>query len=237
MAKQTTVPGMVRLDRIQQGCRLRVEREAQKEQDKQCPPVVMDLTRHAAILSLIDRGVPESRIKQRPRMATAQLVSEEEYLHTSYEPDAEYVEGRIVHRSMPQSPHSEMQTYFVYALYTLTRTLGRYRVWDVQRIRTKTNPARYRIPDICVTVGRPNELVFTEPPFLCIEILSPDDSISEHRAKLKEYLAMGVSYIWVIDPVAMDGDIHTADRTEPVRDGIFRAGDIAIDIREANPQP
>lgn len=49
-------------------------------------------------------------------MSTTQLVSVDEYLHSTYEPDAEYVEGRIVHRALPKKPHSEIQTYLAYAM-------------------------------------------------------------------------------------------------------------------------
>lgn len=164
-------------------------------------------------------------------MATTHLVSVEEYLHSTFEPDAEYVEGRIVYRSMPKKPHSRMQTYLIVTLHALVQPGGRYRVWDAQRIQTKTSPARYRVPDICVTIGEPDEDIFTEPPFLCIEILSPDDSASELRAKIAEYRAMGVSYIWVVDPVLLGGEIYTRDRIEEVLDGVFRAGDIEVDVK------
>ena len=38
------------------------------------------------------------------------------------------------------------------------------------------------------------------PPFLVIEIISPDDRISEVRKKLQEYLDAGVLHVWLIDP-------------------------------------
>src|ERR1017187_7948436 len=38
-------------------------------------------------------------------MAITELVSVEEYLHSTFEHDAEYLEGRIVARSAPQKPH------------------------------------------------------------------------------------------------------------------------------------
>jgi hypothetical protein len=34
-------------------------------------------------------------------MSSTQLVSADEYLHSTYEPDAEYVEGRVVLRALP----------------------------------------------------------------------------------------------------------------------------------------
>jgi Uma2 family endonuclease len=162
-------------------------------------------------------------------MATTHLVSVEEYLHSSFEPDAEYVEGRIVHRSVPQKPHSKVQTHLAAIFCQLAPPMG-YEPWVEQRVRTKLDPTRYRVPDLCLTAGEPAEDIFTEPPFLCIEILSPDDSAAELRVKINEYLDFGVPYVWVIDPISFTGEIHTPEAIERVRDGRFRAGNIEVDI-------
>jgi len=164
-------------------------------------------------------------------MATTELVSVEEYLHTSFEYDAEYVEGRIVPRSMPQKPHSKMQRSLISMLCTAGEPLG-YEVWQEQRIRTQHAPARYRVPDLCVTQGEPSEDVFTEPPFLCVEILSPGDPAVEVLAKIREYLAFGVVYVWIVDPKTGTGEIHTTDGIERVENGIFRAGEIEVHLGE-----
>jgi Uma2 family endonuclease len=164
-------------------------------------------------------------------MATTHLVSVEEYLRSAYEPDAEFIEGRILLRSMPQKPHSKMQGYLDRTLYALAHPLG-YEVWVEQRVRTQPDPAHYRVPDICVTLGEPAEDIFTEPPFLCAEILSPDDTALDVRTKVDEYLAFGVAYVWVIDPRAGRGEIHTRQGIQRVEDGVFRAGEIQVDIRE-----
>jgi Uma2 family endonuclease len=162
-------------------------------------------------------------------MATTHLVSVEEYLHSTFEPDAEYVEGRIVPRALPQKTHSKLQTYFVETLCGIGRPLG-YRVWVEQRIRTRRDPARFRVPDVCVTAGEPEEEIFIEPPFLCVEVLSPDDSAQELRIKIDEYLAWGVAHVWVVDPVSLGGELHERDRIERVRNGRFRAGKIEVDL-------
>jgi Uma2 family endonuclease len=162
-------------------------------------------------------------------MAITELVSVEEYLHSTFEHDAEYVEGRIVPRPMPQKPHSKMQRDLLRMLCPVGDPLG-YEVWPEQRIRTQRTPARYRVPDLCVTQGEPSEDIFTEPPFLCVEILSPDDAAVELLAKIREYLAFGVTYVWIIDPETGTGEIHTADRVERVEDGRFRAGEIEVQL-------
>ncbi len=165
-------------------------------------------------------------------MATTHLISASEYLRSSFEPDAEYVEGRIVQRAAPQKTHSKMQTFLTRTLCAIGEPLG-YEVWVEQRLRTKADPARYRVADVCVTLGEPDEEVFTQPPFLCVEVLSPDDSALELRLKLEESLALGVAYVWVVDLVTLRGEIHTREGIARVEDGRFRAGEIEVDAKQA----
>jgi len=167
-------------------------------------------------------------------MPIAQLASAEEYLHSVYEPDAEYVAGRIILRPVPQKPHSKMQSYLDRTLYQVGHRLG-YEVWVEQRLRTQADPDHYRVPDVCLTLGEPVENIFTTPPFLCVEILSPDDTAVEVRAKVEEYLAFGVSCVWVVDPNTRRGEIHTRSAIQRVADGVFRAGEIEVDLRKLTP--
>jgi len=166
-------------------------------------------------------------------MPTAELVSVEEYLSSNFEPDAEYVEGRIIPRSMAQKAHSKMQSYLDRTLYQIGHPLG-YEVFVEQHLLTRSDRPHYRIPDVCVTYGEPDEEIFTEPPFLCVEILSPDDSAVDLRAKVSEYLAFGVAYVWIIDPKTCAGEIHTRTAIERVENGIFRAGDIEVSTMPAS---
>lgn len=46
-------------------------------------------------------------------MAVAELISAEQYLHTSFEHDAEFVEGRIVERGVPTYEHSIVQVFLI----------------------------------------------------------------------------------------------------------------------------
>lgn len=61
-------------------------------------------------------------------MAITELVSVEEYLHSTFEHDAEYLEGRIVARSAPEKPHSKTQGYVCRTLHQVAHPLG-YEVW------------------------------------------------------------------------------------------------------------
>jgi Uma2 family endonuclease len=65
----------------------------------------------------------------------------------------------------------------------------------------RINATRFRVPDVCAYLSEPDEEVFTNPPLLCVEVLSPEDRMNSVVALAKEYLAMGVPVVWVIDPV------------------------------------
>ena len=101
-----------------------------------------------------------------------------------------------------------------------------------QRIRVSAT--RYRVPDICAMLAEPDEEVFTEPPFLCVEVLSPEDRANRIERKIADYLKFGVRYIWVIDPRTRDAFIHTAAGMHAVEDGILRTSDpdIAVPLVE-----
>jgi Uma2 family endonuclease len=51
-----------------------------------------------------------------------------------------------------------------------------------------------------LTLGFPDEQILTKPPFLCIEVLSPEDRMTRIIDRINDYLEMGVPYVWVLDP-------------------------------------
>jgi Uma2 family endonuclease len=62
-------------------------------------------------------------------------------------------------------------------------------------------PGRVRIPDVVVSeIPLPDEEVFTSPPYLCVEVMSPDDTIAAMQDRLDDCLHFGVANVWVIDP-------------------------------------
>jgi len=131
-------------------------------------------------------------------MATLAAVPVEEYLRTTYDPDREYVAGQLVERNVGEYSHSRLQ-------FLIAMTLGmrererRFRTFTELRVRVSEEP-RYRIPDICVK-ALPHEVTpILIRPDLVIEVVSPDDEVSEMLAKVGEYLAAGTPHIWVVDP-------------------------------------
>jgi Uma2 family endonuclease len=131
-------------------------------------------------------------------MASAAFVSVEEYLNTSYRPDCDYVDGRIVERNLGEQTHSAIQRELIVYLH------GRSREWGIEVLpgqRVLVSATRVRVPDIAV-LGLPvsEEGIVTSPPHLCIEILSKDDTMEDMQERIEDHLRFGVPYIWVISP-------------------------------------
>jgi Uma2 family endonuclease len=167
-------------------------------------------------------------------MAIAELVTAEQYLHTSFEHDAEFVEGRIVERPLPTWEHSDVQGYLIENLRPMGRRMGFFAVPE-QRVRTR--PDRFRVPDVCVVTEKPtwpaNRRIVTVPPHLCVEILSPEDTMVETLEKVREYLLFGVPWVWVIDPVTRTGQIHGPAGVTAIENRIFFTDRFEIDLTGA----
>ncbi len=142
-------------------------------------------------------------------MAASIIVPVEEYLRTTYDPDMEYVEGQLVERHVGERRHSRLQGFAV-ALLMAREAQGNFHVYPEQRLLVSPAP-KYRIPDVCVmALPYRSEPVFTQPPHLVIEILSPDDEPAEVLAKVADYLKFGVPHIWLADPYRLR--LQEADR-------------------------
>jgi Uma2 family endonuclease len=120
-------------------------------------------------------------------MATATLISLEEYLRSSYDPDCDYVDGVLEERNVGELNHSDLQTAL--AVYLRIRA----RKWNVKvltELRIRVSPTRVRVPDICVrSREHPAERVPSRPPLICIEVLSsPDDRWSRVEKRIEEFL-------------------------------------------------
>ena len=157
------------------------------------------------------------------------LISVDEYLHTSFEYDVEYVEGVLEEREMPTAHHSRVMGLLIGYLVT------RAKAWDIRVLpdcRIRVNADRFRIPDISVTSGhdpKPDGPIEAAPLFV-IEILSPDDSLSKLRVKALEYLGLGVKHVWTVDPVSFECYEQLQRNMIPVQDLVFRVEGTAIEI-------
>src|ERR1035437_9123393 len=81
-------------------------------------------------------------------MATSSLVSVDQYLTTSYRPDCDYVDGVLLERNVGEFDHGRLQTALA-AFYYNHRRQCRVHASTEQRVQVA--PARFRIPDVCVS--------------------------------------------------------------------------------------
>lgn len=131
-------------------------------------------------------------------MATLAPVPVELYLHSSYEPDAEFVDGEVQPRPMGEYDHATwqqaVQLWFV-------QHQAKWNVRVLPELRVQVNTTRYRVPDVVVfDRAQPIEQILTHPPIAVFEVLSPEDVMTRVLRKLSDYTDMGVRNIFVIDP-------------------------------------
>jgi len=158
-------------------------------------------------------------------MTATHRIGVDEYLHMCFEPHAEYVEGQIVERSVPNEEHSSMQSYLIEQL----RLLGRGHNFVVRpELRIQTTPSRFRIPDLCLRHRETDQIELT------IEIISPDDALSEVWQKIREYLNLGIPAVWLIDPATRTGEMHSADAVERDNGGLMSYAGIVIDLNRVS---
>ena len=148
-------------------------------------------------------------------MATAARITLEQYLRTSYEPDAEFVAGEIEERNVGEYDHNVAQREI---LFWLHRHDKEWKTRTIQEQRTRLKSGNIRIPDVSVWARNiPVEPVFSQPQLIAIEVLSPEDRHARVQAKIEDYRQFGVTHIWIVDPVERRDREHRGDRR--VRDG------------------
>jgi Uma2 family endonuclease len=129
-------------------------------------------------------------------MATAALVSVEEYLATPYKPACDYVDGVLYQKSMPTRKHGSIQIglgQFINIGFPSFNASSEVNV----RIRT----GKYLVPDLIVQDRSHMQDPYpSEPVHLCVEILSPEDRLSLVIAKCEDYHDWGVETVWIVDP-------------------------------------
>jgi len=161
-------------------------------------------------------------------MSSVAGVSVEEYLSTSYRPDCDYVDGEVRERNVGEYPHSNLQT-------RLAIWFGnRERDWEIRVLveqRVRVSPHRFRIPDVCVLLrDQQIEPVFTQPPLICIEILSKDDRLRDMQERVDEYLNFGVSNVWILDPVSRKAYVCTQSGFQEPDCGILQVAGSPIRV-------
>ena len=167
-----------------------------------------------------------SRHLDYPKGMQATLVPVEEYLSTNYDPDCEYVDGEIVERNLGEKTHSRIQRRLTVHLDPVTKELG-MEVLPEQRVQVSAT--RFRIPDVIV-LRESDERIVTSPPFICIEVLSKDDTMQYMQEKIDDYLRFGVPYIWIVNPRNKKGYVVTQAGMLEATSGTLETKDPVISL-------
>ena len=131
-------------------------------------------------------------------MAATTHVPLELYLHTEYEPRAEYVDGVVEELNVGTGTHSDWQAAITAWFFSHRE---QWKVGVRPEYRTQTQEQHYRVPDVSVIdPAFMGEETAMHPPLAVFEILSPDDTYKRLMVKLREYAEMGVAAIYVVDP-------------------------------------
>jgi Uma2 family endonuclease len=161
-------------------------------------------------------------------MSSRTLISVEEYLASTFRLDCDYVDGHIEERNLGERTHGRIQG-------RLIKYLGRFeepgKIEVLPEVRVQVRAQRFRVPDVCVVLGDSDEEILTEPPFLCVEILSPEDRMTRVKERINDYFQMGVPYAWVLDPQTKKAFRATPkDGWQEVTDGVLRTEDPVLEV-------
>ncbi len=164
-------------------------------------------------------------------MATAAPIPVSEYLRTSYQPDVDYVDDHIEERCLGELDHSDLQQ-------ALSQILGKseYRAYFKvnPEWRVQVSATRYRVPDVALRrAGLPREQIGTTPPLLCIEILSPEDRMSRLMVRVREFLAMGVTEVWIFDPERRSVQVCREDGIQAHVSGVLTVPETPVTVDPA----
>jgi Uma2 family endonuclease len=161
-------------------------------------------------------------------MSAAVAISLEDYLKTSYRPDCDYVDGELEERNLGEKDHSALQREIIFFFRLRQKEWGTF---SFPEQRLQISAQRFRVPDVCITLGKaPATQVFDEPPFICIEILSKDDSLERLQARIDDYLGFGVPYVWVINPRTRRAWCYTNNGIQEAKDGVLRTENPALAV-------
>jgi Uma2 family endonuclease len=163
-------------------------------------------------------------------MAAAGLVSLDEYLHTVYEPECEYVDGALIERNAGAWNHGEMIGVLV---AYLAKNKRKWNVHVLPILRIRVTPTCVRVPDVSVFPrGGQIEQIPSHPPLVWIEILDSEDDWAALQTKFHDVFAMGVAHVWVFDPEERQVFDCTREGRRLVSEETLVAPPVSINLRE-----
>ncbi len=161
--------------------------------------------------------------------AQALPLSLEEFhkLYDGAKPAYEYWHGAAVQKSMPTVLHGLVQAIIMMLLESAGWT-------SASEVRLKVVSDAEPVPDVIAVRGKFKGRYPTSAPELCIEIMSPGDTLAKALEKAKVYISWGSQAVWIIDPEKRTAWTMSQEGTrEPAwisPTGILQIGETAIEL-------
>lgn len=164
-------------------------------------------------------------------MATGTLIPLSDYLGHSFRPDCDYIDGELQERNLGELDHSDLQTR---VLTLLTTDAYQPYVRANAELRVQVRATRFRVPDVCVMRrSAPREQIVRTPPLLCIEVLSPDDTL-QIRERVRDFLDMGVPEVWILNPATRTATCCAGSTTAEQTEGELKVPEVPIALALAD---
>jgi Uma2 family endonuclease len=129
-------------------------------------------------------------------------------LYDGAKPAYEYWDGKAVQKSMPTMLHSLVQGL----LCAMLRQAG----WNAgPEVRLNVVREAEPVPDLIAIRGKYRGRYPAAAPELCVEILSPGDSLEWAFRKAARYIQWGTECVWIIDPEKRTAWTLLKDSPEP----------------------
>lgn len=140
-------------------------------------------------------------------MSTGTRLTLKEFLALpETKPGSEYIDGEVVQKTMPTTDHAIIQRLLSLVLGLFLREHPIAEGGPEWRcVFGPTGHEWGRLPDFALVLRERLRDVrgdepFFGPPDLAVEVMSPDDRISDVLMKVRFYLENGVRLVWLIDP-------------------------------------
>jgi Uma2 family endonuclease len=127
-------------------------------------------------------------------------IGVEEYLGLVFDdrPEPDYVHGEVVERALPTPIHGQIQLLLGILFAPLSK---RVRLAMMSELRVQIEPRLFRVVDVAIYLdARPEGRYGTNPAYVAIEIVSPDDRYNDLTERLEDYRRWGVAHVWLVDP-------------------------------------
>ena len=118
----------------------------------------------------------------------------------------ELVRGEVVTMPGPGVEHGEVQVNVAFAIKTFLKSNPVGRVVTESGVVTERNDDTVRGPDVSYYSKERLPLdkrvvgYHDQPPDLCVEVMSPSNTMRNLMAKAREYLFAGVRVVWIVHP-------------------------------------